>query len=95
MPREQLVAFVSHHQPIRDLTQRASAFGMDVLQVRALREMRDPITNLRERLVLADEEWARLDAEAHRVVDASVEFAKAGTDPRPEDALENVYAEQP
>jgi hypothetical protein len=25
-------------------------------------------------------------------VDASVEFAKAGTDPRPEDALNNVYA---
>jgi TPP-dependent pyruvate/acetoin dehydrogenase alpha subunit len=26
------------------------------------------------------------------VVDASVEFAKNGTDPKPEDALKNVYA---
>jgi hypothetical protein len=25
-------------------------------------------------------------------VEASVEFAKAGTDPKPEDALKNVYA---
>jgi hypothetical protein len=25
-------------------------------------------------------------------VDASVEFAKNGTDPKPEDALKNVYA---
>jgi hypothetical protein len=26
------------------------------------------------------------------LVDASVEFAKAGTDPKPEDALKNIYA---
>ena len=26
------------------------------------------------------------------LVDASVEFAKAGTDPQPEDALKNIYA---
>ncbi len=26
------------------------------------------------------------------LVEGSVAFAKAGTDPRPEDALENVYA---
>ena len=136
----------SQHQPIRDLTQRASAFGMHALHVdgqdveavhlaarealayaragrgpvfllceterltghyigdpqvyrdkkelRRLRETRDPITNLRERLALADEEWERLDTEAHRVVEASVEFARAGTDPNPADALKYVYAEE-
>jgi TPP-dependent pyruvate/acetoin dehydrogenase alpha subunit len=26
------------------------------------------------------------------IVDASVEFAKNGTDPKPEDAFKNVYA---
>ena len=133
------------HQPIRDLTHRAQAFGMHALHVdgqdieavhvaaldalayaragegpvfllceterltghyigdaqlyrdkdelRKLRETRDPIQNLRERLALSDEEWTRLDAEAQRVVDASVEFAQAGTDPDPSDALKYVYAE--
>ena len=63
-------------------------------ELRRLRETRDPIRNLRERLELSDEEWARLDAEAQRIVDAAVEFAKAGTDPDPADALKNVYAEE-
>ena len=133
------------HQPIRDLTHRAQAFGMHALhldgqdieavhvaaldalayaragegpvfllceterltghyigdaqlyrdkdELRKLRETRDPIQNLRERLALSDEEWTRLDAEAQRVVDASVEFAQAGTDPDPSDALKYVYAE--
>jgi len=133
------------HQPIRDLTHRAQAFGMHALHVdgqdieavhvaaldalayaragegpvfllceterltghyigdaqlyrdkdelRKLRETRDPIQNLRERLALSGEEWTRLDAEAQRVVDASVEFAQAGTDPDPSDALKYVYAE--
>jgi pyruvate dehydrogenase E1 component alpha subunit len=63
-------------------------------ELRRLRETRDPIRNLRKRLALNDEEWARLDAEAQRVVDASVEFTKAGTDPDPADALKHVYAEQ-
>jgi acetoin:2,6-dichlorophenolindophenol oxidoreductase subunit alpha len=136
----------SQHQPIRDLTQRASAFGMHALHVdgqdveavhlaalealeyaragngpvfllceterltghyigdpqvyrdreelRKLRDTRDPIHNLRARLALSDEEWARLDAEAQNVVDASLEFARAGTDPDPRDALKNVYAGQ-
>ena len=35
---------------------------------------------------------SELDAEVQEIVDASVEFAKAGTDPKPEDALKNVYA---
>jgi TPP-dependent pyruvate/acetoin dehydrogenase alpha subunit len=62
-------------------------------ELRKLRETRDPIQNLRERLALSDEEWTRLDAKAQRVVDASVQFAQAGTDPDPSDALKHVYAE--
>jgi pyruvate dehydrogenase E1 component alpha subunit len=135
----------SQHQPIRDLTQRAAAFGMHALHVdgqdveavhlaaleaieharagrgpvfllceterltghyigdaqkyrdqeelERLRETRDPIALLRERLELGGDEWARFDVEAQSVAEASVELAQAGTDPRPEDALKNVYAE--
>jgi acetoin:2,6-dichlorophenolindophenol oxidoreductase subunit alpha len=61
-------------------------------ELRRLRATRDPIQNLRERLELTDEEWVELDAEAQRVADESVAFAKAGTDPDPADALEYVYA---
>jgi len=57
-----------------------------------LRQTQDPVTKLRERLELSDEEFEQLDREAHELVDASVEFAKSGTDPKPEDALKNVYA---
>jgi acetoin:2,6-dichlorophenolindophenol oxidoreductase subunit alpha len=63
-------------------------------ELRKLQETRDPIDNLRERLALSDEEWAGLDAQAQSVVDASVEFALAGTDPEPSDALKYVYAEE-
>jgi pyruvate dehydrogenase E1 component alpha subunit len=136
----------SQHQPIRDLTQRAAAYGMRAHQVdgqdveavhlaaldalaytrrghgpvfllceterlaghyigdaqvyrdkgalRVLRETRDPIANLRERLALSEQDWSQLDADAQRVVDASVEFAQMGTDPSPSDALRHVYAEQ-
>jgi pyruvate dehydrogenase E1 component alpha subunit len=61
-------------------------------EVRELRRTQDPITKLRERLELSDEEWEPLDAEATKLAEASVEFAKQGTDPKPEDALKNVYA---
>ena len=44
------------------------------------------------RLALSDEELAAIDAEVTAEVEASVEFAKAGTDPDPEDALKYVYA---
>ena len=57
-----------------------------------LRETQDPITKLRERMGLTDEEFEALDAEAREIAEASVAFAKAGTDPKPEDALRNVYA---
>jgi TPP-dependent pyruvate/acetoin dehydrogenase alpha subunit len=47
---------------------------------------------LAARLELSDEELAAIDAEVTAEVEASVEFAKAGTDPAPEDALKYVYA---
>jgi TPP-dependent pyruvate/acetoin dehydrogenase alpha subunit len=64
----------------------------DKEELRETRETQDPIEKLRERLGASDEEFEDLDREVHELVDASVEFAKAGTDPRPEDALKNVYA---
>jgi pyruvate dehydrogenase E1 component alpha subunit len=57
-----------------------------------LRETQDPITKLRERLEVSDEDWEQLDGEVTQEVEESVEFAKNGTDPAPEDALKNVYA---
>src|ERR687888_396602 len=56
------------------------------------RETQDPIEHLRAKLDLSDDEVEEIDREVQEVVDASVEFAKAGTDPKPEDALKNVYA---
>jgi pyruvate dehydrogenase E1 component alpha subunit len=134
----------SQHSPIRDLSDRAKAFGMKALKVdgqdveavyktarqaleyarsgkgpvfvhldtvrfsghyigdpqvyrpkdqaKELRETRDPIEILRERLGVTDDELQELDTEVMEIVEASVEFAKAGTDPAPEDALKNVYA---
>ena len=38
------------------------------------------------------EEFDEVDREVTEIVEASVEFAKNGTDPKPEDALKNVYA---
>jgi pyruvate dehydrogenase E1 component alpha subunit len=134
----------SQHTPLRDLSERAKAFGMKALKAdgqdveavfkaarqaleharsgkgpvflhldverfhghyigdpqvyrdkeaaKKLQETRDPITTLRERMGIADDEFAELDAEVTEIVEASVEFAKAGTDPAPEDALKNIYA---
>jgi pyruvate dehydrogenase E1 component alpha subunit len=61
-------------------------------EVRELRETRDPIAILRTRLELSDAEFDDLDREARAIAEASVEFAKAGTEPKPEDALKFVYA---
>ena len=61
-------------------------------ELEELRETQDPITKLRERIGLTDEEFEDADREAHELVEASVEFAKNGTDPKPEDALKNLYA---
>jgi TPP-dependent pyruvate/acetoin dehydrogenase alpha subunit len=65
----------------------------DKEELRRLRETRDPVRNLRERLELSEQEWEPMDEEARRIVNETVAFAKAGTDPKPEDALLNVYAE--
>ena len=61
-------------------------------EIREARQQHDPITKLREQLELSEEEWNEMDAEATRIAQESVEFAKKGTDPKPEDALKNVYA---
>src|SRR5512133_3283488 len=64
----------------------------DKEELRETRETQDPIEKLRERLEISEADFEELDREAHELVEASVEFAKAGTDPKPEDALKNVYA---
>ena len=58
-----------------------------------LRETEDPIGKLRERLGLSDDDFEEVDREVTQIVEDSVEFAKNGTDPAPEDALKNVYAD--
>ena len=57
-----------------------------------LRDTQDPITKLRERIGISDDDWESLDREVTEEVEAAVEFAKNGTEHGPEDALENVYA---
>ena len=61
-------------------------------ELKETRETKDPIELLRARIELSDDELAAIDAEVTAEVEASVEFAKAGTDPKPEDALKYVYA---
>jgi acetoin:2,6-dichlorophenolindophenol oxidoreductase subunit alpha len=61
-------------------------------ELQELRETQDPVDKLRGRLELSDEDFEELDREVVEMVEAAVEFAKNGTDPKPEDALNNVYA---
>jgi acetoin:2,6-dichlorophenolindophenol oxidoreductase subunit alpha len=61
-------------------------------ELRKLQETADPIELAREKLGLSDEEFEAADREVQELVDSAVEFAKNGTDPKPEDALNNVYA---
>jgi pyruvate dehydrogenase E1 component alpha subunit len=61
-------------------------------EVKELRETQDPVEKLRERLGLPDEDVEAVDREVTEIVEGAVAFAKAGTDPKPEDALSNVYA---
>jgi acetoin:2,6-dichlorophenolindophenol oxidoreductase subunit alpha len=134
----------SQHLPIRDLSKRAEAYGMESMTVdgqqvqevyetalkaveharsgrgpvllvantyrltghyvgdpqvyrpkdelKELRETQDPLDKVRAELELSDEEFEDLDREVTELVEGAVEFAKAGTDPKPEDALKNVYA---
>ena len=62
-------------------------------EVRRLFETKDPIEQLRGRLELSDDDFEALDREVTEEVEASVEFAKNGTDPDPADSLKWVYAE--
>jgi acetoin:2,6-dichlorophenolindophenol oxidoreductase subunit alpha len=64
----------------------------DKEELKRERETKDPIDLLRARLELSDEEFEALDAEVTAEVEAAVEFAMAGTDPEPGDALKYVYA---
>ena len=61
-------------------------------ELEELRTTKDPIELLRARLELSDDDFEAIDTEVTAIVEASVEFAKAGTDPKPEDALKYVYA---
>jgi TPP-dependent pyruvate/acetoin dehydrogenase alpha subunit len=61
-------------------------------EIQELRKTQDPLQKLRARLDLSDEELESIDREVLELVEGSVEFAKNGTDPKPEDALKNVYA---
>jgi acetoin:2,6-dichlorophenolindophenol oxidoreductase subunit alpha len=57
-----------------------------------LRETQDPLEKLRPQLGLSDDELAAIDAEVVRMVEGAVEFAHKGTEHKPEDALDNIYA---
>ncbi len=61
-------------------------------EVRELRKTQDPVEKLRTALEVSDEDWEEMEREVQEIVEGSVEFAKSGTDPKPEDALKNVYA---
>jgi acetoin:2,6-dichlorophenolindophenol oxidoreductase subunit alpha len=61
-------------------------------EIEELRETKDPIELLRARLGIGNEDFESLDTEIEAIVEGAVEFAKAGTDPKPEDALKYVYA---
>ncbi|HEU5278507.1 MAG TPA: thiamine pyrophosphate-dependent enzyme [Gaiellaceae bacterium] len=61
-------------------------------EIAEVRETQDPIEHLRAKLQLADDEVEEIDREVQEIVEAAVEFAKNGTDPKPEDALKNIYA---
>jgi TPP-dependent pyruvate/acetoin dehydrogenase alpha subunit len=61
-------------------------------ELQKLRETQDPLDKLRARLELSDDDVEELDREVVEMVEASVEFAKNGTDPKSDDALKNVYA---
>jgi pyruvate dehydrogenase E1 component alpha subunit len=61
-------------------------------EVKDLREHQDPLDRVRDRLELSDDDFEAIEREVDELVEGSVEFAKAGTDPKPEDALKNIYA---
>lgn len=76
----------------------ASALGRSVEEVEAWKK-RDPIERMARLLsqqgVLTPELDERLHAEIDQAVEASIAFAEASPHPRPEEALEDVYASLP
>lgn len=74
------------------------AFGLPYRSDDAVRAWmaRDPIvrykTFLLEKNLVADSDLAKIDTDAQAAVDASVAFARSSPDPKPADALKNVYA---
>ena len=76
----------------RPLHRRPAGLPGEGASCEELRETKDPIELLRARLGIGDDEFEALDTEIEAIVEGSVEFAKAGTDPKPEDALKYVYA---
>jgi pyruvate dehydrogenase E1 component alpha subunit len=61
-------------------------------EVKELRATEDPLDRVRGKLDLSDEDFEAIEREVDELVEGSVEFAKGGTDPKPEDALKNIYA---
>jgi pyruvate dehydrogenase E1 component alpha subunit len=61
-------------------------------ELKELRETQDPLDRVLEKLDLSGEDREAIEREVDELVEASVEFAKGGTDPKPEDALKNIYA---
>jgi acetoin:2,6-dichlorophenolindophenol oxidoreductase subunit alpha len=61
-------------------------------EIEEAREQHDPLNRTRPHLDLSDEELEQMEAEVLEEVERSVEFARNGTDPDPDDALKNVYA---
>ena len=61
-------------------------------ELQDVREHEDPLDRVRPRLELSDDEFEAIDADVRRIVEDAVEFAQNGTDHKPEDALENIYA---
>jgi TPP-dependent pyruvate/acetoin dehydrogenase alpha subunit len=61
-------------------------------ELEELRKTQDPITKLREKLGLSDEEFEEADREAHELVEASVEFARRAPTRSPRTRSKNLYA---
>jgi acetoin:2,6-dichlorophenolindophenol oxidoreductase subunit alpha len=62
-------------------------------EAHSVRETHDPLDKTRSRLELSDDDLAEIEREIEDIVEGSVEYAKNGTDPAPEDALRNVYTD--
>ena len=77
---------LSYREAVRDALSQAMRRDDDVFI------MGEDIAEMGGSMGVTDEDFEADDREVHEIVEASVEFAKAGTDPKPEDALKNIYA---